>query len=106
MTWKLSASSASLRLPKKPTPLLKGWRATSCFAFGDVFAENALVSFQPPVSVRAVGEPLSNANLPVDLAGSHGDARLLAIGNDLFQTELSVAENSDKGNKHGDLHGW
>jgi hypothetical protein len=78
----------------------------SRFIFGDVFAENALVSFELPVSVRAVGEPLSNANLPVDLAGSHGDARLLAIGNYLFQAKLSVAEDSDKGNKHGDLHGW
>jgi hypothetical protein len=81
---------------------LEGLAGTSGFAFGDVFADNALVSLQLPVSIRAVGEPLSNANLPVDLASSHGDARLLTGGYDLLQAELAIAENSH--DKHGDLH--
>jgi hypothetical protein len=35
------------------------------------------------------------------LAGSHGDARLLTVGNDFLKAQLAVAENSDKSNKHG-----
>jgi hypothetical protein len=52
--------------------------------------------------IRTVGEPLGNSNLRIYLTGSHGDARLLTGGNDFLRTQLAVAENSDKSNKHGD----
>jgi hypothetical protein len=53
--------------------------------------------------IRTLGKPVGNTNLRVYLTGSHGDARLLAGGNDFLETELAVTEDSDKSNKHDDL---
>ena len=50
-----------------------------------------------------MSEPLGNADLRVYLTGCHGDARLLTSGNDFLQAQLTVAEEGDKSNKHGDL---
>src|SRR3954462_10568123 len=75
---------------------------TSRFALGRVFSHDAFVAFQRPGVIRAVGEPLGNADLPIDLARRDGDARLVAVGDDLFETQLAVAENSDERDKPGD----
>jgi hypothetical protein len=72
----------------------------SCFAFGGVFADDALVTFQCPLVIGTISQPLGNTDLPIHLAGSHGDAGLLTGRNDFFKAELAVAENSDKSNKH------
>ena len=53
--------------------------------------------------VRAISEPLGDTELGVYLTGRHGNARLLTGGNDFFQTQLAIAENGDKSNKHADL---
>ena len=65
-----------------------------------VFADYAFVALQGPASVRAVLEPLGNACLSMDRAIHHRDAGLIAIGDDLFQAELTVAEHCDEGNEH------
>ena len=57
----------------------------SCVAFGNVFAQDALVPLQRPLVIRPVGEPVGNTDLPVDLTGSHGDSRLLTIGDDFLE---------------------
>lgn len=64
--------------------LTRGLARTSCFAFGNVFAHDALVTFQPPLMIGTISEPLGNTDLRVDLTGSHGDARLLTVGNDFL----------------------
>src|SRR5712692_7155663 len=80
----------------------QAWRA-SRLAFGNVFAHDAFVSLQLPLMIRPLGEPVGDADLRIDRTGSHGDARLITGGNDLFQTELAIAENGDESNEHGDL---
>jgi hypothetical protein len=76
---------------------------SSGFALGNIFAHDAFVSLQFPLVIRAVGEPFGDADLGMDLAGSHGDARLITGGDDLLQAQRAVAENGDKSNEHGDL---
>jgi len=76
---------------------------SSRFVFGRVLAEHAFVSLQVPFAIRPLGEPVGNSNLSVDRAGVHGDAGLLAGGDDFLETDLAVAENSDKSDEHGDL---
>ena len=68
----------------------------SCVAVGDVCAGDAFVAFQPPLMIRTLGQPFGNADLRMDLTGRHRDARLITGGDDLLQTELAVAENSDE----------
>src|SRR5947207_1178493 len=97
MRWPHLARRAS-----KPT-LRENYANNSRFAFGNVFAHDALVPLQLPLVVRTMGEPLGNADLRVDHAGRHGDAGLITGGNDFLQAQLAVAENSDKSNEHGDL---
>jgi hypothetical protein len=54
--------------------------------------------------IRAAGKPIGNARLRIHLTASYRDARLFAVGNDLFQTKLAaVAQNGDEGNEHRDL---
>src|SRR5229473_7964014 len=53
--------------------------------------------------IRTFGEPVGNTDLPVYLAGHHGDAGHLTVGNDFLQAKLAVAENGDKSDKHGNL---
>jgi hypothetical protein len=72
-------------------------------ALRSVFTQNALVSFQLPLMIRAIGKPLGYSALGVYLARSHGDARLLTVGDNFLQAQRTVAENSDKCDKHGDL---
>src|SRR5271169_1770031 len=96
------AYSAGSPPDQKPNPSCEGWR-TSRLAFGNVFAHDAFVTLQLPLMIRTIGEPIGNPDLPVYLTGGHGDARLLTGGNDFLQAELTVAENSDKSDKHGDL---
>ena len=73
------------------------------FVFRRVLPEHAFVARQSPFAIRALGEPVGDSNLRVDCTRAHGDAGLLAGGDDLFETKLAVAENSDKGDEHGDL---
>ena len=73
------------------------------FVLGRVFSEHAFVALQAPFAIRALGKPVGDTDLRVDRAGAHGDAGLVAGGDDLFETELAVAENSDESNEHGDL---
>ena len=75
----------------------------SSFVLRRVLAEHAFVALQAPFAIRALGEPVGDSDLRVDRAGAHGDAGLVAGGDDLFETKLAVAENSDKGDEHGDL---
>jgi hypothetical protein len=75
----------------------------SGFVLRRVLPEHAFVALQAPFAIRALGEPVGDADLRVDRAGAHGDAGLVAGGDDLFETKLAVAENSDKGDEHGDL---
>jgi hypothetical protein len=82
----------------------KGSIKPSYVVFRDVLAHDTFVAAQFPVMIRTMGDPFGNAGLPVYLAGSHRDARLIAIGNDLLQAELTaVAEDSNKSNKHRHL---
>jgi hypothetical protein len=69
----------------------------------NVFPEHAFVALQSPFAIRPLGEPVGNSDLRVDRTGAHGDAGLVAGGNDLFETKLAVAENSDESDEHGDL---
>ena len=75
----------------------------SGFVLRNVFPEHALVALQSPFAIRPLGEPVGNSDLRVDRAGAHGDAGLVAGGDDLFETELAVAENGDESDEHGDL---
>ena len=75
----------------------------SGFVLRRVLPEHAFVALQAPFAVRALGEPVGDADLRVDRTRGHGDAGLVAGGDDLFETKLAVAENSDKGDEHGDL---
>src|SRR6476469_8933011 len=72
------------------------------FVLGRVFSEHAFVALQAPFAIRPLGEPVGNADLRVDRAGAHGDAGLVAGGDDLFETKLAVAENGDESDEHGD----
>ena len=73
----------------------------SGFVLRNVFPEYAFVALQSPFAIRPLGEPVGNSDLRVDRAGAHGDAGLVAGGDDFFETKLAVAENSDEGNEHG-----
>jgi hypothetical protein len=75
----------------------------SGFVLRRVLPEHAFVALQAPFAIRPLGEPVGDANLRVDRTRAHGDAGLVAGGDDLFETKLAVAENSDKGDEHGDL---
>jgi hypothetical protein len=66
-------------------PLREEMTHTSRVVFGCVFAQDALVTFQLPLMIRTIGKPVGYTNLRVCLAGSHGDARLLTVGNNLLQ---------------------
>ena len=70
----------------------------------DIGPYDAPVALQLPVVIRAVGKPIGDTRLRVHLTAGHGDARLFAVGNDLFQTKLTaVAQNGDEGDEHRDL---
>jgi hypothetical protein len=75
----------------------------SGFVLRNVFPEHAFVALQSPFAIRTLGEPVGNSDLRVYRAGGHGDAGLVTGGDDLFETELAVAENGDESDEHGDL---
>ena len=75
----------------------------SGFVLRNVFSKHTLVALQSPFAIRPLGEPVGDSNLRVDRAGAHGDAGLVAGGDDLFETKLAVAENGDESDEHGDL---
>jgi hypothetical protein len=75
----------------------------SGFVLRNVFTEHAFVALQSPFAIRPLGEPIGNSDLRVYRAGGHGDAGLVTGGDDLFETELAVAENGDESDEHGDL---
>ena len=75
----------------------------SGFVLRNVFPEYAFVALQSPFAIRPLGEPVGNTDLRIDRAGAHGDAGLVAGGDDLFETKLAVAENGDESDEHGDL---
>ena len=84
-------------------PRKRGVVCGSGFVLRNVFPEHAFVALQSPFAIRPLGEPVGNSNLRVDRAGAHGDAGLVAGGDDLFETKLAVAENGDESDEHGDL---
>jgi hypothetical protein len=59
----------------------------------NVFSQDTPVTFQLPLTIRTIGEPIGYSDLAAFLASSHRDARLLAVGHNLLQAQLSVAEN-------------
>jgi hypothetical protein len=63
----------------------------SGLTFRDVFAQHALIAFDPPLAVRTILKPFSDADLGVNLAIHHRDVGLIAVGNDFFQANLTVA---------------
>jgi hypothetical protein len=73
------------------------------FVLGRILPEHAFVALQVPIAIRPLGEPVGNSDLRIDRAGAHGDAGLVAGGDDLFETKLAVAENGDESDEHGDL---
>ena len=73
----------------------------SGFVLRRVLAQHAFVALQSPFAIRPLGEPVGDSDLRVDRAGAHGDAGLVAGGDDLFETELAVAENGDESDEHG-----
>ena len=75
----------------------------SGFVLRNVLPEHAFVALQMPFAIRPLGEPVGDSNLRVDRTRAHGDAGLVTGGDDFFETKLAVAENSDKGDEHGDL---
>src|SRR5687768_11954233 len=75
----------------------------SGFVLRNVLPQHAFVALQSPFAIRPLGEPVGDADLRVDRARAHGDAGLVTGGDDLFETKLAVAEDSDKGDEHGDL---
>ena len=75
----------------------------SGFVLRNVFPEHTLVALQSPFAIWPLGEPVGNSDLCVDRAGAHGDAGLIAGGDDFFETKLAVAENGDESDEHGDL---
>jgi len=89
----------SSKAPRRCEPA----RVALRFVLGRIFPEHAFVALQAPFAIRALGEPVGNSDLRVDGAGAHGDAGLIAGGDDFFETKLAVAENSDESNEHGDL---
>src|SRR5262249_48493939 len=73
-------------------------------AFRRVFADDAFVALQLPALVGAMREPVGDADLAVYRTGAHGDAGLVAGGDDFLETKLlAVAENGDERNEHADL---
>jgi hypothetical protein len=82
------AHEIKLRLPVSGLVL---WR---------VFAENAFVALQLPRSVWTGLKPLGDASLCMDLTVHHRNTGLIAVGDDLFQADLAVAEQGDEGNEH------
>ena len=75
----------------------------SGFVLRNVLPEHAFVALQSPFAIRPLGEPVGDADLRVDRTRAHGDAGLVAGGDDLFETKLAVAENGDESDEHGDL---
>jgi hypothetical protein len=63
----------------------------SGLTFRDVFAQHALIAFDPPLAVRTILKPFGDADLGVNLAIHHRDVGLLAVSNDFFQANLTVA---------------
>ncbi|MFZ0812880.1 MAG: hypothetical protein WAM83_19905 [Bradyrhizobium sp.] len=61
----------------------------------------ALVALELPLPVRAMLKPLGDARLGVDLAIHHGNAGQIAVGHNLFQADLAVAQKRDESNEHG-----
>ena len=90
-------------MPGKEPRQRKAACGFSGFVLRNVLPEHAFVALQMPFAIRPLGEPVGNADLRVDRAGAHGDAGLVAGGDDLFETKLAVAEDGDESDEHGDL---
>jgi len=65
-------------------PVRQQLACISRFTFGRVGARDAFVTLQSPLPVGTLGQPLGNTDLPVDLTGRHGDARLITGGDDFL----------------------
>ena len=90
-------------MPGKEPRQREAARCGSGFVLRNVLPEHAFVALQVPFAIRPLGEPVGNSDLRVDRAGAHGDAGLVTGGDDLFETQLAVAENGDESDEHGDL---
>jgi hypothetical protein len=78
----------------------------SRLVFGHVIAQHALITLQRPLVIGTLGEPIGNTDLGVYGAPTHGNAGHLAVGNDLLEAKLRVAEHGDESNEHGNLSGY
>src|SRR5258708_31577038 len=91
-----------IRIPSCPPSMDMSWRTSRVFdrdvwrrsglAFWNVFAEHALVAFDPPFPVGAILKPLGDTRLGMNLAIHHVDAGLVTVGDNLFQADLVVAQ--------------
>ena len=75
--------------------------ARSGLALWNVFAQHTFVTFQPPGSIRTILKPLGDARLGMNLTVHHRNAGLVAVGDNLFEADLAVAQQCDEGNEHG-----
>lgn len=66
------------------SPVYEELASISDFAFGCVGTSDAFVTLQTPLPVGTFGQPLGDADLRVDLTGSHRDARLITGGDDFL----------------------
>jgi hypothetical protein len=73
----------------------------SSLIFWGVFAQHTLIALKVPLAVGAILKPFGDAELGVNRAIHHRDAGLLAVGNDLLQADLAVAQKRHKRNEHG-----
>jgi hypothetical protein len=74
--------------------------ARSGLTFRNIFAKNAFVALQRPRPIRTVLKPLGDARLCMDLTVHHRNAGLIAVGDDLLQADLAVAQHGDESNEH------
>ena len=73
----------------------------SGLTFWRVFAQYAFITFQAPSPIRTALKPLGDTQLGVNRAVHHRNIGLFAIGNDLFQANLTVANERHERNEHG-----
>jgi len=97
-----SRNDRSLKVLKSKPQMMRMQHALGLI-FRKIFAGDALVALQFPCAVRSFSQPISKADLRMELTRSHRDARLFAGGHDLLHAELAVAQKSNEGDKHSNL---
>lgn len=72
----------------------------SGLALWDVVAKDALITLHPPRPIWSILKPLGDAGLGMNCAIHHRNAGLIAVGDNLFQANLTVAQKCDEGHEH------